>query len=257
MALTPQGPLGRFLHRRIRNRLRAAAQAAPDASLATLRAQRKQAKQLMGPLHSLRHTADMRLNLPRLGSNAFEKPAGTDWSWRPNAWRAALPERGLAPAISKSTFSNELGVFHDCLHGEITLRQQRNTREQDFAPFGLCIEVFHFAGSYLSLVVEIPPASCEGLRKRHLLQLSAVIDRERPINIYARLNVKHGPNVEQILLTLPDETEQTAVEFDLAYSQLNENRAERMWVDLMFENPSMNQITLRDLTFSRYPRAEI
>ena len=84
-----------------------------------------------------------------------------------------------------------------------------------------------------------------------------MITREKPINIYARLNVKNGPNVEQILLTLPHEKTQTAVEFDLAYSQLNEKRAERMWVDLMFENPAMNQITIRDLTISRYPRAEI
>jgi hypothetical protein len=38
---------------------------------------------------------------------------------------------------------------------------------------------------------------------------------------------------------------------------LNEQRAERMWVDLMIESPAMNKITFRDLNFSRYPRAEI
>jgi hypothetical protein len=30
-----------------------------------------------------------------------------------------------------------------------------------------------------------------------------------------------------------------------------------MWIDLIFEGPEMNQITLRDVTLSRRPRAEL
>ena len=47
------------------------------------------------------------------------------------------------------------------------------------------------------------------------------------------------------------------VEFDLAYSNMNERRVEAAWIDLIFEGPEMNQIVLRDLTFSRRPRAQI
>ena len=47
------------------------------------------------------------------------------------------------------------------------------------------------------------------------------------------------------------------VEFDLAYTKLNEKRVERIWLDLIFEGPEMNQVTIRDLTLSRYPRAEL
>ena len=47
------------------------------------------------------------------------------------------------------------------------------------------------------------------------------------------------------------------VEFDLAYAKLNEERIANMWLDLIFEGPQMNQVTLRDLTFSRRPRAEM
>ena len=47
------------------------------------------------------------------------------------------------------------------------------------------------------------------------------------------------------------------MEFDLAYSNLNEKRVERAWIDLIFEGPQMNQIILRDLTFSRRPRAQL
>jgi hypothetical protein len=251
MASSLQGLIGRFLQRRMLLRWQAAAQAAPDAELGALRAQRRQARELQKPLQDVLHSADARLALPRIGSTTFAKPAGTDWSWRPKAWRAGLAQRGVAPAFNKSKLGDQVTIFHDCPRSEISLTQTRNLREADFAPFGLQLEVFHFTGSFLSLVLEIPPASCEGLKKRHLIRLAAVIEREQPINIYARLNVKNGPNTEQVLLTLPADHPDTMVEFDLAYSQINEKRAERMWVDLMFENPQMNQITIRDLNVSR------
>jgi hypothetical protein len=51
--------------------------------------------------------------------------------------------------------------------------------------------------------------------------------------------------------------EEVWVEFDLAYTDLNEKRIERMWLDLIFEGPELNQILLRDVTLARRPRAEI
>ncbi len=80
---------------------------------------------------------------------------------------------------------------------------------------------------------------------------------EKPLEIFARLNIKNGPNTEQIVRELPLGAEEVMVEFDLAYSKLNEKRVEKMWLDLIFEGPQMNQVTLRDLTFSRRPRAEL
>jgi len=56
---------------------------------------------------------------------------------------------------------------------------------------------------------------------------------------------------------LPLSEENIRVEFDLAYSNINEKRVERAWVDLIFEGPQMNQVVLRDLTFSRRPRAQL
>jgi hypothetical protein len=80
---------------------------------------------------------------------------------------------------------------------------------------------------------------------------------EKPLEIFARLNIKHGPNIEQIVRELPMMGEEVMVEFDLAYTKINEKRVERLWLDLIFEGPEMNQITLRDVTFSRRPRAEL
>lgn len=257
MQFRPDSLIGRFLHRRALDRWKAAARAAPRAELAALRAQHKQARQLRLPLQELCHVADSRLALPRIGSKTFPRPSGTDWAWRPRAWRGPLAGRGIAPAENKMGLNDEVVIFHDCKRTEVSLCQQRNLRDDDLAPFGLALEVFGFDGNFLSLVIEIPPEICTGLEKRHLIRLAAVIERERPITIMARLNVKHGPNTEQILLTLPDTADEAAVEFDLAYSQLNEKRAEKMWIDLMFQEPAMNRITLRDLTVCRYPRAAL
>ena len=257
MLFSPHGMIGRFLHRRVVARWKATTQQAGDVDLAALEAQSQMAQKLMRHVNDFRVEAESRLALPRPGSTTFPRPSGTDWSWRPKIWRSAFAAGGLAPAMPKDSMTNEVVIFHDCKSAEVSLRQTRNMREIDLSPYGLSIEAFHFDGSYLSIVIEIPPSSCEGLRKKHLIRLAAMIERERPSKIFARLNVKHGPNTEQILLTLPDAAAETMVEFDLAYSQLNEQRAERMWLDLMIESPAMNKITIRDLNFSRYPRAEI
>ena len=87
--------------------------------------------------------------------------------------------------------------------------------------------------------------------------MTAVVETERPLEIFARLNVRHGPNTEQIVRELTLGGDSVVVEFDLAYSNLNEKRVERAWVDLIFEQPSMNQVILRDVNFSRRPRADL
>lgn len=56
---------------------------------------------------------------------------------------------------------------------------------------------------------------------------------------------------------LPLNEENVMVEFDLAYSNMNEKRIEKAWLDVIFEGPEMNQVILRDLTFSRRLRAAI
>ncbi len=148
-------------------------------------------------------------------------------------------------------------MFHDCRISELTFRQIRNTREEDLAPYGLRMDVFRFDGSFLSLAIDLPPEAVAGLQRRHLMRLSMVIEMEQPLEIFARLNVKHGPNTEQIVRELPLNEVEVMVEFDLAYTNMNEKRVERAWIDLIFESPEMNQIVLRDLTVARRPRAEV
>ncbi|MCZ0813426.1 MAG: DUF6478 family protein [Pseudomonadota bacterium] len=246
-----------FLYRRALRYWRKAARGAARSHLSLLRSQRARARNLRHSLNEVIATADNRLALPMIGSHAFPKPHGTDWAWRPALWSEPLPVPGRSTVQSKSQLGDEVTLFHDCQQSELTLRQIRNLREADLAPFGLSMDVFNFDGSFLSLVLTLPDAAVQGLQRRHLIRVDTILELEKPLEIFARLNIMHGPNTEQLVRELPLHEENIAVEFDLAYSNINEKRVERAWIDLIFDNPQMSQVTLRDLTLCRHPRAEL
>jgi hypothetical protein len=182
---------------------------------------------------------------------------GTDWAWRPALWRGQIAVPGLSSVPNRAVLVEGATVFHDCRRSELTVRQIRNGRAEDLAPFGVRMDVFRFDGSYLALAIDLPETAVQGLKLRHLIRLSAIVEMEKPLEIFARLNIKHGPNLEQIVRELPLAEEEVMVEFDLAYTKMNEKRVEKLWIDLIFEGPEMNQIILRDVTLTRRPRAEL
>lgn len=233
------------------------ASAAPEMGQGDLRSWRGRARQLRRELDRVIHEAEYRLGLPVIGTASIRKPTGTDWAWRHDIWKGPIPVPGAASVASKAQICDGATLFHDCRRSELTLRQIRNTREEDLAPFGLRMDVFRFDGSFLSLVLDLPPEAAQGLKLRHLIRLSVIVEMEKPLEIFARLNIKHGPNVEQVVRELPLNEDEVMIEFDLAYTKVNEKRIEKLWLDLIFEGPEMNQVILRDVTVSRRPRAEL
>jgi hypothetical protein len=251
------GVIDRLAQRRALRRWRHAAATAGSLDVATLRALRGQARALRRSLDQVLHVAEERLALPLIGAPSIRRPPGCDWVWRPPLWSGPIPQPGLAALPSHATLGEGATVFHDCRISEITARQIRNTRETDLAPYGLRLDVFAFDGSFLSLVLDLPEAGVQGLRTRHLFRIDAIVETEKPLEIFVRLNIKHGPNVEQMVQELPRGGTEAMVEFDLAYTKINERRVERAWADIIFEGPQLNQIVLRDLTLSRRPRADL
>lgn len=249
--------LDRFLRRKTMRHWQEMAEAAPAAHLDDLRSMRGEARSLRRNIDRVIHEAEHRLALPVIGSNVIRKPMGTDFAWRPELWKGQIPVPGFSSVATKAQICDGATIFHDCRRSELTVRQIRNSREADIAPFGFRMDVFRFDGSFLSLVLDLPEEAARGLKLRHIIKLDVIVEMEKPLEIFARLNIKHGPNVEQIVRELPLRSEEVAVEFDLAYTKVNEKRIERLWVDLIFEGPEMNQIILRDVTVSRRPRAEL
>ncbi|MDO9524842.1 MAG: DUF6478 family protein [Gemmobacter sp.] len=257
MAGNLRNVIDRLLHARTLRRWRVWATQTESLSIDSLRDLRLQARQLRRQVDRVLHTAEGRLALPMIGTNAIRRMPGADWAWRPDFWRGPVSTQGHAAVESRTQLTDGTTIFHDCRISEITCRQVRNTREQDLAPFGLRMDVFHFDGSFLSLVVDLPDEAVQGLRLRHLIRVEVIVELEKPLEIFARLNIKHGPNVEQVVRELPLGGPDVIVEFDLFYTRMNEKRVEKAWIDLIFEGPELNQIVLRDLTISRRPRADL
>lgn len=249
--------IDRFMIARALRRWAGLADRAAGLDLHTLRALRASARALRRQLDRVIHTADSRLALPAASSARIPAPLGADWVWRPEPWRGPVSVAGLACVTSGTQVSDGIAIFHDCPMAEISYRQIRNTQPDDSASYGLEIGVYAFRGSFLSLALDLPRDAAEGLRQKHVIRLDAMVEAERPAQILARLNVRHGPNTAQLVGTIATGSGAGVVEFDLAYAGIDEQRVEKLWVDLFVQAPAMNSITLRDVILCRRPRAAI
>ncbi len=193
--------------------------------------------------------------------NRMDLPAGTDWRWRPQVMCMCGNHLGLVGPTNGSWLSDEVALFHDCAARAMILRQVRNRRATDLSKYGLALEVMGFTGSFLSFSLTLPPAALAGLDKHHILRMESILQAERRIAVYARLNIQQGPNIETILRQMGHPIEgghcPRVIEFDLGYAQLSQRAVEKAWVDVIFEAPFMNAVVLRDVILSRHPRAQI
>lgn len=222
---------------------------------------RDQAVALRHSLNGFLLHTDRRAKATQAALASLQMPAGTDWRWRPAFMSGLLSPNGMAAPEAGQMLGDQVALWHDCCERAIILRQRPNLRATDLALYGLTLEVLGFTGSYLSLSVDLPCEALSGLSTSHILRLETGLLAEQPIRIYGRLNVSHGPNTEQILRELPmvQSEEQVTVisEFDLAFTEMNANRLNKIWLDLIFENPQMNRISIREMLLSRHLRAEI
>jgi hypothetical protein len=243
--------------RRAEERWTGLADQAGEMSGSDLRAIRTEARGLRRKLDRVLQSADLRLGTPALGTGLPQMSPGTDWAWRPDPWRGRMPDPGCVAGAERTAIAENLALYHDCPLGEIAVRQVRNQTEADRAPYGLMLDVLGFRGSFLSLALNLPDAGVAGLKSRHLVRVEAVIDSDRPIRGFVRLNIKHGPNLSQPVSTLSSDGREKVAEFDLAYADLNDARIERAWVDLILNDAEMTSVHLRDVVLSRRPRAEL
>lgn len=249
--------LDQALHRRVLHSWRRLLRAAPDLSRAELRRVQRRAQDLAPFLGAARAAAQGRRAVAAPEPATLPRPHGTDWAWRPDAWGRPLPEPGCVALAPGTRLGDRLTLFHDGARPELALRQARNTRDEDRAPFGVVMDVFAFDGDFLSLVIDLPEAAMDGLGGDRLVQLDTHIETEIPLRVFARLNIRHGPNTARILREIPANAPQSTVEFDLGYAGLNEKRIAQGWLDLIFETPRMNRVALRDVTLCRRRRAAL
>lgn len=250
----------RLIHRRALRRWERVAAEAGALDPPTLRALRAEARELRRRLDRALHAAEDGIALPGGAMVAPDLPLHADWAWRPDPWRLPLGRPGWVAPPAGAELAPQVRLFHDCDRPELVLRQIRNAGAAVRAPFALVLDVYAFGGSFLSLAIDLPGDVARGLRLRHIVQVALEVEAERPAEIYARLNVRHGPNTEQMLRHVPFDPAAGGTglaEFDLAYSSINEKRIEAAWLDIILGRPAMNRLVLRDAVLTRRPRADL
>lgn len=195
---------------------------------------------------------------PERKAPPLDLPLQAEWGCRAGFLTTSVETPHVARPETGTVIAPDLRLYHDCLQREIIVTQ--NPHSSGPMPYSITLETLAFEGSFLSLVIELPPEAVQGLRVRHVVSAQLRIWAERDTRLFARINVRHGPNTEQqvnqIDLTAQD-WQDRLVEFDLAYTRIAEKRVESMWLDLIVEKPAMNRVILGDVVLSRRPRAEI
>ncbi len=111
-------------------------------------------------------------------------------------------------------------------------------------------------GQFASLAIEVPATLRSQLVPRHILRLSSALESSHPLQFYARLNLRHGPDTDVITRALPNSAPTCTADFDLATTGVGSRPLQHLWLDLIFENPSSATVTLSDVAISLHPRAE-
>lgn len=247
----PSGLIGALRRQRAAARWRRRAETADALSPDALVALAPQARALADQAQAVLAAAEGALR----PSEPPPAPDGSEWAWRPGPWSTAIRPAAVAGVPGHLTLAPGATLFHDCPLGEITARQVAGPRA---APYALAIDALGFDGTFLSLALDLPAEA--GLRRGQIVGLTGWIEMERPAEVFARLNLRQGPNTDQLVSELragdrPDSPVTAA--FDLGFHDVRPNRLEAAWIDLIVDSPRMNRIEIADLVVSRRPRADL
>ncbi len=212
---------------------------------------RKDARKLRRILDEIEYSA----NAPQEAGDLDEGlPTTTQWADRPAPWTTPIKISGAAPVGPGTRIAEGASLYHDADKSDVLLRQSLG-QIANAAPFQLSIEVTDFDGGYVSLALGLPQSEIAKVQRSDLIRLDLSYSCDHPVKMLARTNIKIGPNTEQIIREIDPTRVKPVVEFDLFYADLDTLEISDVWVDIIFEKPVMNLITLHDVRLSRRPRA--
>lgn len=260
MADQPPSFLQSLRSRRAMRRWAHAARSGGDLSHRDLARLAPVAREVASHASSFLRAADRKLLGPTIGDTQIDRPSQCDWAWRAGPWAEAMCPATIAGVTGGTVLTDGVRLFHDCPLAEITLRQMPASSGAAPAPYVLSMDALGFEGSFLSLAMDLPEEGATTLSRSHILVLTAKMQMEREAEVFARLNIRQGPNTEQLVSELrpgdrPDGT--VTAEFDLGFHDIKPAKLETAWIDLIFDKPAMNLVRIDDFTVTRRPRADI
>lgn len=222
----------------------------------SLRLWRNQSREALVLLRKIEKDSDAFVG-DKLGTQSIpiEAPPDATFSFRPSIFYRRISPAGIARPKTSTRLGPDITLHHDLENAEMIARQIRHADRQ--TRYGLSLEAFDLSGSFLSFAIALPPEEAPHTRREDLIRLNYDLALDRRVEVFARLNLRHGPNVEQIVREVDLGSRESYVEFDLFYTKYEPEFGKGIWIDLIFQTPTFNVITLYDLTVIRRPRMSL
>jgi hypothetical protein len=185
------------------------------------------------------------INVP----DCFQIPPKTQWGFTPSL-QYGITQDGISGKILTGTsLGPDVTLHHEGDAATFSVR-----RPDDYGA-GLVFEFSEFKGDYFSLAFELPVEGVMALGRQDLLRLNLRSHANEPLKAYARLNLCHGPNTEQIVRMIDVGEGESFTEFDIFYTEFEQKRAASAWIDLIINDPAHKTIALEEVVILRRVRA--
>jgi len=178
-------------------------------------------------------------------------PAKTEWGYTASLLDPAGSDDISGEILTGTELSKDVALYHDGDRPVIGLRRAPDNRN------GILLELPDFPATYLSLALGVPEGGVRGLGRNSLLRLALTSRTQKPFQAYARLNLKYGPNTEQIVREIDIGTGDSFAEFDIFYTGFEPSRTSGAWIDLIFNAPSGLSVQIFDVVILRRVRASL
>jgi len=188
-----------------------------------------------------------RLDIPE----GFVLPAKTQWAYMPALLDTSFADGLAGKVLTGTIIGSQTTLHHDAEAAEIGLRK----------PIGainaLTLKIGEFAGSFVSLAMALPDYGVRDLSRNDLVRIALRSEAQTPFKAYARLNLRQGPNTEQMVRMIDIGTGDSFAEFDIFYSEFDPARATDAWIDLIFNDLEGLEFSLFDPVILRRVRASL
>ena len=181
----------------------------------------------------------------------FHVPPKTQWGFTPSL-QSGITQDGISGNILTGT---ALGPHVTLHHGGDGA--QFSIRQTDDYGTGLVFEFEDFASNFFSLAFELPLEGVLALSRQDLLRFVLRTQAKEPFKAYARLNLCHGPNTEQVVRMIEIGEGESFAEFDIFYTGFEQKRATSAWIDLIINDPAHKRVTLEEAIILRRARASL
>lgn len=179
----------------------------------------------------------------------FVLPPKTQWGYTPRLWDSSAHEIS-GNILTGTELAENVTLHHDGIGSNFTIRPPATGVGLDFG-------FEDFNGSFMSIAFGFPETAAKSIGRHDLLRISMTSSADENFQAYARLNLRHGPNNEQIIRMIDIGKGEGFAEFDIFYTEFEPNRASDAWIDLIINEPTGRKFSLSEVIILRRVRASL